>query len=194
VIQRFMTGQLVAYVALLDGAGHLVAHAQQRAVHTWPEPVGVSARAVTMPVDVELAAAAADLLRRVGITGLAELQFLVDAEGRPHLIDLNARFYGSLQLAISAGADLPRFWAHLAMGDRRTKITPVVTRPGVRYQWLEGDLRRSRARRDVPGLLGCVLHAIRAHHSIWSVRDPKPAAAHVLELTGRARRRIGAAR
>jgi predicted ATP-grasp superfamily ATP-dependent carboligase len=191
VLQRFVAGRLVAYVVLLDEEAGLVAHSQQRAVYTFPEPVGVSARAVTEDVNANVAAGSMRLLRRLGITGLAELQYLVDENGTYHVIDINARFYGSLQLAMSAGADMPSLWAETVIGRRTSRGTaPVVGRPGVRYQWFEGDIRRSAARKSVRGALGCLLYASRAHHSIWSARDPGPAAAHVHELGRRAFRRV----
>jgi hypothetical protein len=72
--------------------------------------------------------------------GLAELQFIVEDE-IPRLIDLNGRFYGSLSLAVAAGANLPAIWAGLAIDD--VPATPVRARPGVRYQWGSADLRRA---------------------------------------------------
>lgn len=192
VAQRFVPGRLIAYAAVRDGTT-CVAQVQQRALHTWPDPVGVSARAVTEPVDEELAAATNRLLDQLGISGLAELQFLVDDQGRHHLIDLNARFYGSLQLAVSAGSDLPRIWADVALGRHHVDAQPVTARPGVRYQWLEGDLRRSAARRDVRGLADCLRFATVAHHSVWSSRDPRPGLSQVAELGRRARQRRRAA-
>jgi predicted ATP-grasp superfamily ATP-dependent carboligase len=188
VAQRFVPGRLRAYVTVRDENG-CVAQVQQRAVHTWPAPVGISARAVTEPVDPELAAASHRLLDRLAITGLAELQFLVDSRGRHHLIDLNARFYGSLQLAIAAGSDLPRIWAEVALGRRGASGEPTTARPHVRYQWLEGDLRRSAAQRDVRGAVGCLVHAVHAHHSVWNGRDPRPGLSQILELARRAWRR-----
>ncbi len=190
IAQRFIRGSLVAYVSVRDRSG-CVAHAQQRAVHTWPEPVGVAARALTVPVDPDIAAATDRLLRSLGIDGLVQLQFLVDDSGRHHVIDLNARYYGSMQLAISAGVDLPRIWAELTAGSRQARTGVAEGRPGVHYQWLEGDLRRSAALKDPGGVVGALLHATRAHHSIWSPRDPRPGLAHVAELARRARRQVG---
>jgi len=191
VAQRFVSGRLRAYATVRDEHGGVAAQVQQRAVHTWPEPVGVSARAVTERVEPELAAASHRLLDRLGMQGLAELQFLVDAQGRHHLIDLNARFYGSLQLAVSAGADLPRIWADQALGQLPESGAPVTARPDVRYQWLEGDLRRGLAQGGLRAAAGCLIHAPRAHHSIWHPADPRPALGKAAELGRRALRRMG---
>ena len=48
------------------------------------------------------------LLQRCGFTGLASMEFIVDSrDNNPKIIDVNPRFYGPLQCAISAGADFP---------------------------------------------------------------------------------------
>jgi hypothetical protein len=129
------------------------------------------------------------LCRNLGVTGLMQLQFAVDEGGVHHVLDLNPRFYGSMQLAIAAGADLPRLWAEMAMGSLVKRAEPITARPGVNYQWLEGDLRRSASQRDVRGFAGCLVHAGRAHHSIACIRDPRPAVNHALDLSHRARGR-----
>jgi hypothetical protein len=60
---------------------------------------------------------------------------------------------------------------------------------GVRYQWLEGDLRRAVSEkrgglgRDIAG---CLWYALKAKHSIWSARDPLPAVTYGVSLMGRA--------
>jgi predicted ATP-grasp superfamily ATP-dependent carboligase len=48
------------------------------------------------------------LLKGADFTGLAAMEFIVDKrDNQPKIIDVNPRFYGPLQCAISAGADLP---------------------------------------------------------------------------------------
>lgn len=185
VLQGYVRGRLLAYIVLLSRESRVLAQAQQHAVHTWPEPAGVSARAVTQAVDEDLADASVSLLREVGATGLFELQFLVSDDGGAYLIDVNARFYGSLQLAVSAGADFPRLWADSALGIEADEAASAT--PGIQYQWLEGDLRRSAAHRDVVGLVACLQHARQSSHSIWSAADPGPGVAHAWELGRRLR-------
>jgi hypothetical protein len=110
------------------------------------------------------------------------LQFLVAADGVPRLIDLNGRFYGSLALAVRAGANLPAVWAALATG---RDVEPVTARSGVRYSWWEGDLRRAMLDRrgglvrDLAGTLGAGVGAV---HSIGRWRDPAPAVVQLRQL------------
>jgi predicted ATP-grasp superfamily ATP-dependent carboligase len=175
LLQEWVPGRLVAYIALVNERGHVVAEVQQQAEGTWPTSAGVSVRAVTVPIDRALAEGAARLLEMLRWFGLAELQFVHQQGSQPLLVDLNGRFYGSMALAVAAGLNFPAAWAALATG---RPLPPLGTaHGGLRYQWLEGDLRRAWVERR-GGLLrdisGCLRFARGAKHSIWSVRDPKP--------------------
>ena len=103
-VQEFLDGDLMAYAAVTTAGGRrIAAQSMQVASRVWPPGAGASCRAVSVPVDPELSGRAAALLAALGWFGLAELQFIVPADGNPRLIDLNGRFYGSLALAVRAG-------------------------------------------------------------------------------------------
>lgn len=178
LVQRYVTGTLHAYAAVLAGAD-VVAEVHQCATQTWPAGTGISARAVTLPID-EYALALRRSLLAAGWTGLVQVQYLRAGDER-WVIDLNPRLYGSLSLAARAGADLATAWAATAIGQGVPRAT---ARPGVRYQWLEGDLQRALAapsRTRVPDLVATMLNAPGAAHTVLSLRDPGPA----LRLTAR---------
>lgn len=189
LLQEPVAGHLAALSGLFDGS-ELHGAVQQRAHRLWPTPLGVSSRAVTVRVDPELRARAAALLREIGWSGLVELQF-IESDGPPRLIDLNGRFFGSIGLALSAGGNLADAWARHELG------LPVPDlpdgRPGVRYVWLAGDLRRASAERR-GGLLRDLVStatwaASRDLARVWDPLDPAP----VLHLvTSRLRRRPAA--
>lgn len=186
VLQEPVEGPLGALIGLFVG-GRLVGRVQQRTSRVWPTPTGVSSRAETVPVDEEVAAGVESLLAGLAWSGLAELQFLTPPGGRPHLIDLNGRFYGSMALANAAGPNLADAWARLVLGEPVGDLPDA--RPGVRYVWLAGDVRRAFAERRgglARDLVSTLRWAARATESVIDVRDPGPA----LELsTARLRRR-----
>lgn len=186
VIQEVVSGRLVAWTGVVGAGGELLASVQQEALQLWPPRAGVTARGRTVVISPALEAGAMSLLDELGWRGLAELQFLVGSDGVPRLIDLNGRFYGSLQLAVAAGANLPAVWAADALGEQ---VPSVTARPGVTYQWLEGDLRAALASRR-PGAMARVLPAaLRATHSVWAARDPRPALRYLGAMPGRLGRR-----
>jgi predicted ATP-grasp superfamily ATP-dependent carboligase len=171
VLQELVEGRLMALSVVCDQEGRLRAVSQQETERMSLR--GTSSRARTVPVDDDLAARVQAMLQGVGWTGLANLQFLRPADGVPRLIDLNPRYYGSLALAVAAGADLPRIWADLAVG--RDPGPAVRGRPGVRFSALDEDLRRAQHDRAIPALLGAARYTLGAAHSTWSASDPGPA-------------------
>lgn len=175
ILQRPIDGDLGALIGLFHD-GRLRGRVQQTTPRLWPTPHGMSARARTVPVDQDLCARAEHLLRRIGWRGLVELQFLTGADGVPHLIDLNGRFYGSLALADAACPGLVEAWALQSLAEPVPGLPDGRT--GLRYAWSAGDLRRARAERrgSLAGdLAGTLRWGLRARHSVWAVRDPGPA-------------------
>ena len=88
----------------------------------------------------EIKEIALNLLKSLKWTGIAMVEFRVDSrDGRPKLMEINPRFWGSLQLAIISGMDFPYLLYKMAVdGD----IEPVWDyRVGVRCRWLiPGDI------------------------------------------------------
>ena len=182
LIYQFVEGHLLAYACVISPRCQVVAECMQVAERIWPPMAGASSRATTVGVDPELAKGCRRLLEDLKWFGLAELQFVVPADGTPRLIDLNGRFYGSLALAVAAGADLPMAWASVATGSR---FPFARAESGVRYQWLEGDLRRALIERrggTVRDVAGTIAWATRAHHSLIEPHDPGPVVARCAQL------------
>jgi len=179
VVQPFHDGGLTAVAGVIRD-GSLLAVVHQAYVRFWPPECGVASAAVTTPPNLELEARLPRLL--AGHCGVFQVQFVGDL-----LIDVNPRAYGSLPLAVAAGANLPA----IACTDPPTdRDGPVRGRPGVRYRWLEGDVRR-------------VLHDVRhgrlewkrgvtamrprrgTAHSIESLRDPLPGLVRLTDVLRR---------
>jgi len=182
IAQERVDGRLAA-VSLVAGPDGIVSIAQQVAEHAWPRPVGVTARGRTVRVDPQLRGAVERLLDALGWQGLAQLQFLVPGDGRPRLIDFNPRLYGSLPLAIRAGANLPDAWARMSTG---RPVAFSEGRPGARYQWFSRDLRASLTdRRRLRETVECLMISPTAAHTLWSHEEPALAPRFLLEQAGR---------
>lgn len=176
VLQQPIEGTLMAVVGVFR-QGRLTGRVQQHSARLWPTPSGMSARAVTVPVDAQLAEGCERLLSRIGWSGLVELQFIADRRGTPHLLDLNGRFYGSLALAEAARPGLVAAWAELVTGGELVDLPDG--RPGLRYTWLAGDLRRAVQERRgglVADVAGTLRWSIGARHSVFAVSDLGPTA------------------
>ena len=174
LVQPMLDGRLTAFSCVVDEHGEMLGRVQQMAERTYPMDAGSSARARTVAIDERLSERVSALLAELGWFGLVELQFLTDEHGTHTLVDFNGRFYGSLALALAAGVNLPDLWARAALG-----LSPPPrqdARAGVRYQWLEGDLKaaRERSRGALAEVADCVRYALLSKASIWSPTDPYP--------------------
>ena len=175
VLQSPVEGRMLCFSAFRSPAGTVSGRVQQTSDHLWPVPLGTTARATTVPIDRELAAAVGRLLDELAWVGMANLQLFEHGDGHA-LIDFNGRFNHSLALAIAAGVRFPTAWARAALtGD---DIVLPDGRPGVKLSFLGADVKRALVERR-GGLLSDLGDTLRfaatARHSIPSLRDPGPA-------------------
>jgi predicted ATP-grasp superfamily ATP-dependent carboligase len=187
IVQERSDGPLVGLALVLDREGRVVAQFQQVAARLWPVGAGGSSAAVSVAPDRDLIERTAHLLRQAGHWGLAQLQFLTTSRG-PALIDVNARYYGSMPLATAAGVNLAVTWQAVALGERLPEPAPYKV--GVTYRWLEADIggalkTRSRAQlRSLSGRSGS--------GAMWASDDPLPAALMTMRVAAAPfRRRVG---
>lgn len=117
----------------------LVAAFSHRRLREKPPAGGVSVYRESIPLDPTLASRSRALLDAFGWRGVAMIEYKVDAQTNvPYLMEINGRFWGSLQLAIDAGVDFPNLLIHAALGEHPTPIT--VYRTDVRSRWWWGDV------------------------------------------------------
>lgn len=176
-------------VFLLRWQGQTRAAFAHRRIREKPPSGGVSVLRESVALDPALEAHATALLDRLGWNGVAMVEFKVDAAtGVPYLMEINGRFWGSLQLAIDAGVDFPRLLVEAANG--APTPAPPHYRLGVRSRWLMGDLdhlllRLTRSRRSLhlpesaPGRLATLFGFLRAflppnRHEVLRWNDPRP--------------------
>jgi predicted ATP-grasp superfamily ATP-dependent carboligase len=154
-----------------------------------PPSGGVSVYRESVAADPSLVRRAAALLAAFRWRGVAMVELKVDeATGTPYLMEINGRFWGSLQLAIDAGVDFPALLLDAAAGK---PLGPLpVYRAGVRSRWWWGEvdhviarLRRSPAELALPpgapGRLAAVAELATPRRGdrgeIFRFSDPRPA-------------------
>jgi predicted ATP-grasp superfamily ATP-dependent carboligase len=169
------------------GADGLLALVTSRYRRTWPPDAGEVAYSETVETPRALAQGIESILSSLGWEGLFEVELIRRADGSFAAIDLNPRLYGSLEVAIAAGAPLPAIWCDWLLN---SSALGSDVRPGVRYRWEEGDLRHLlwQLRRGQMGLAAEVLVPHRGVvHPNFRISDPGPLFARALQLAGRAR-------
>ncbi len=126
-------------VFLLRWDGRNLARFAHERIREKPPSGGVSVCCISVTPDPPLVAAAEELLAVLDWQGPAMVEFKRDAKtGVAYLMEVNGRFWGSLQLAVDAGVDFPRILVEAALGRAATE-EPTV-RPGVRLRWWWGEV------------------------------------------------------
>ena len=198
LVQRRVEGRVASFAGVFAG-GRLLGEAFSRYHRTWYPRAGNACYSETADAPAELRRRVVALLTDLAWEGLFELELIETAGGRWHAIDMNPRPYGSIALAIGAGANLPSVWCRHLLGD---DPDPVTATSGVFYRWTDADLRhgwwqwregnRSAAVRVLRPRRGVV-------HAFGRRSDPGPGVARLVELggiavsSGRASRRVPAA-
>ena len=138
LVQGHVPGNGVGVFFLMVN-GHPRARFAHRRLHEVPHTGGVSSfrESVRFP---DLEAHALSVLRRIGWNGVAMLEYRRDPATRDfRLVELNARFWGSLHLALAAGVDFPRLLLDAWLGGREPEPS---WSPGVRCrQTIPGEVR-----------------------------------------------------
>lgn len=155
LLQERIIGPGVGVFACCDN-GHTIARFSHRRLREKPPSGGVSVLCESAPLDPMAVEYADRLLTSLRWHGVAMVEFKRnERDGTLRLMEINGRFWGSLQLAIDAGVDFPGLLVKLAAGER---IEPVASyRVGVRSRWFWGDvdallsvLLRSRRSLNLP--------------------------------------------
>jgi predicted ATP-grasp superfamily ATP-dependent carboligase len=188
LIQQRVVGPGIG-IFLLLWEGRTLATFAHRRIREKPPSGGVSVYRESVAADPALVARSRALLEHFGWCGVAMVEYKVDERtGTPYLMEVNGRFWGSLQLAVDAGVDFPVLLVRAATGEA---VEPVESyTEGVRSRWWWGDVDhliarhiRSRTRLslppDAPGRLGALrdfftVHFGRDREEILRFDDPRP--------------------
>ena len=152
--QRVVGPGMGIFVLLWDGK--LKAQFAHERLCEKPPSGGVSVYRESVAIDEELRDRSLALLERFGWCGVAMVEYKRDsATGQPYLMEVNGRFWGSLQLAIDSGVDFPRLLVDCVLGERNQEMPNY--RVGVRSRWWWGQIDhligrawRSEARDSLP--------------------------------------------
>lgn len=136
-IQSFVEGNGQGLFALFD-KGQPICYFAHRRLREKPPEGGVSVLSESAPLDEQLKNAAEKLLRAAHWHGVAMVEFRVSHDGAGYLMEVNPRFWGSLQLAVDSGIDFP-WWLYLMCTGQ---ALPNMRWKRRRVRWVLGDLDR----------------------------------------------------
>ena len=139
LIQELIVGEGTGLFTLFDRDRHLVLFSHRRLLEK-PPSGGVSVLSESVCLDDEMVESAGKLLSEVGWEGIAMVEFKRDIrDGRAKLMEINGRFWGSLQLAVSSGVNFPALCLDYYLGKNPTSMVSDYTL-GQKLKWFFGIL------------------------------------------------------
>lgn len=196
ILQSYFQGQ-GAGIELIARDGEILYAFQHLRLHEVPLTGGGSSFRVSTPIEPQLLAASQKLMRALCWTGVAMVEFKWDPVRRSAcLMEINGRLWGSLPLAVAAGADFPAMLAELSITG--TLGAYPAYRSGVYCRNLVSDLMwhemvlRSRGGEhtgpaQVPTTRVMVrdlgrMFSPRHHFDTQSLSDPRPGLVEIRRL------------
>lgn len=139
LIQELIVGEGTGLFTLFDSNRHLALFSHRRLLEK-PPSGGVSVLSESVALDAEMVEAAEKLLAEVKWTGIAMVEFKRDSkDGKAKLMEINGRFWGSLQLAVSSGVDFPVLCLNYYLGKKQVSCLAGY-RVGYKLKWFLGVL------------------------------------------------------
>ncbi|MCJ7443532.1 MAG: ATP-grasp domain-containing protein [Methanotrichaceae archaeon] len=137
LIQEYIQGEEIGVFLLLN-RGALNAVFSHRRIRSTNPLGGVSCMRESVKINSMMKFFAVKLLEEINWNGIAMVEFKIDSSDNiPKLMEINGRFWGSLQLAIISGVDFPYLLLKTLMGET---ISPVLDyRKGIKCRDLYGD-------------------------------------------------------
>ena len=183
LIQEYISGH-GAGVFTLFSDDRAVAWFSHERIREKPPTGGVSVLSTSAALPVAVMEAANKLLSAANWNGLAMLEFKIASDGTPYLMEINARPWGSLQLAVDCGVDFPWLLYQSATGARIDPAPGYAT--GRRLRWLLGDVDNlllqwreaglsTRRKMQATGAFLGTFGDVRCRQEIFRWSDPRPA-------------------
>lgn len=191
-LQEHVAGPVISFGGVAAD-GRLLGLCASRYVRTFPATGGSASFTQTFSPPDQVVTRLEALVAELAWEGLFELETIERADGTHAPIDFNPRAYGSMALAVAAGANLPALWVAHVLGQPRP---PAFAVAGFHYRWEEAELRNALAHvragrlREAASMLRPVPNTA---HAMFRVSDPAPLLARPLSLLLRPLRRRAAA-
>ncbi|VAW73225.1 ATP-grasp enzyme-like protein [hydrothermal vent metagenome] len=140
ILQERIVGPGIGLFYCYHEGKKIASFAHQR-LREKPPSGGVSVLRESVDIDPVADGYSQILLENLNWHGVAMVEFKRDLrDGQPKLMEINGRFWGSLQLAVDSGVDFPAILAMPTSDQPDTKNTNNTYEVGIRSRWLWGDI------------------------------------------------------
>lgn len=137
MLQEFIPGNGAGIFTIYDRGKEKAFFAHKR-IREKPPTGGVSVLSESAHLDPEMLDSARKILDSANWHGVAMVEFRVSEKGEPYLMEVNTRFWGSLQLSIDSGVDFPKMLFDITQGKDIHSVDNYKL--GQQLRWLLGDV------------------------------------------------------
>jgi len=132
MVQEYIPGDIYD-VCIFADHGRIIKAVTQKRLKTLPVTGGAGIWNITTD-NLGLMEYNKKLIKTMKYHGPAQIEFKLDKKGKPRLMEINPKFWGTLDLSIQAGVNFPLIATKVAMGH---KVTPnFSSKKGIEYIWL----------------------------------------------------------
>ena len=181
LVQEYLTGRDIGVAVVMDEDSRPVDFICYVSEREYPVSGGPTCLCRTF-FDREVLKNACAVLRDIGFTGIAMLDFKAGADGVARLLEINPRIWGSAYLCTLSGSEFFESYVRAALGEASPLDLETCEpgyRLGIKMRFFPQSLAAflSVLKRDgisaVPGALKTALDP-RVRDGLFTIRDPKP--------------------
>ena len=132
MLQEFIVGVGAGYFVLSDNGKPIAEFMHRRIVEI--NPLGGASIKAASNFDPKLLSLGRKIVKKTSFTGVMMIEFKKEAEtGNYYLMEINPKFWVSLELAYKAGVDFPRYLVDFYLKGEKPKQIPVKN---VSFSWI----------------------------------------------------------
>jgi predicted ATP-grasp superfamily ATP-dependent carboligase len=177
LLQTYIKGKIMDTVVLAEN-GNILRYFQNIRLRTFPVEGGAFTLAQGIPKVSKMLLYTKKLMKEIKWTGPAMVEFIKsDDDNEFYLMEINGRYWGSIDLTVRSGVDIP--WLHYLQmkGKSLNKKTPKIQK-NLRLRWLlPGDiiwLLENLKNKNGKSIGPFISSFFNAKHAIISGDDPLP--------------------
>ncbi|MGE5328057.1 MAG: ATP-grasp domain-containing protein [Deltaproteobacteria bacterium] len=164
-------GKGIGVAVLMNEKGKCKAFFAHKRLREYPVSGGPSTDRISF-YNMDLIEKSIKLLKSLSWQGIAMIEWKEDIrDGLPKIMEINPRFWGSLELAVRAGVDFPVLYAKAALGEEFEDVFDY--KEGIRCRWMiPGEILRYLSQsKEEREKLGNFLKGLPSEAEEWDKAD-----------------------
>jgi len=134
LLQEYISGSIYD-VCLIAEKGEIKSVLTQKRIRTLPVSGGggIWNETIYCPQLIEYSE---KLIKKLNYTGPAQVEFKMDSNNNPRLMEINPKFWGTLELSIKAGFNFPKIIVEIILGKFDSQKYQIKNIPKSQFIWI----------------------------------------------------------